>query len=74
MSKLSNRQPVLELQDLYLLLVLASCRDLSGSRGVLWIVDVQLFLWIGGVFDPKGFDLNRINRDWKAARARRSKA
>jgi len=28
---------------------------------------------IGGVFDPKGFDLNRINRDWKAARARRSR-
>jgi len=27
--------------------------------------------WIGGVFDPKGFDLNRINRDWKGARARR---
>jgi hypothetical protein len=29
--------------------------------------------WIGGVFDPKGFDLNRLNRDWKAARARRSR-
>lgn len=27
--------------------------------------------WIGGVFDPKGFDLNRINRDWKGAKARR---
>jgi hypothetical protein len=24
--------------------------------------------WIGGVFDPKGFDLNRINRDWKGAK------
>lgn len=24
--------------------------------------------WIGGVFDPKGFDLNRINREWKGAR------
>lgn len=24
--------------------------------------------WIGGVFDPKGFDLNRINRDWKHAK------
>jgi hypothetical protein len=23
------------------------------------------------VFDPKGFDLNRINRDWKGAKARR---
>ena len=27
--------------------------------------------WIGGVFDAKGFDLNRINRDWKGAKARR---
>lgn len=26
--------------------------------------------WIGGVFDPKGFDLNRINREWKAAKLR----
>ncbi|MGD8339952.1 MAG: plasmid pRiA4b ORF-3 family protein, partial [Gammaproteobacteria bacterium] len=24
--------------------------------------------WIGGVFDPKGFELNRLNRDWKGAR------
>ncbi len=28
--------------------------------------------WIGGVFDPKGFDLNRINRDWKDAKRRGS--
>ena len=28
--------------------------------------------WIGGVFDPKGFDLNRINREWKSAKRRRS--
>jgi pRiA4b ORF-3-like protein len=27
--------------------------------------------WIGGVFDPKGFDLNRINRDWRGAKGRR---
>lgn len=27
--------------------------------------------WIGGVFDPKGFDLNRINRDYKRAKKRR---
>ena len=27
--------------------------------------------WIGGVFDPKGFDLNRLNRDWKGARRSR---
>lgn len=24
--------------------------------------------WVGGVFDPKGFDLNRLNRDWKPGR------
>ena len=24
--------------------------------------------WIGGVFDPQGFDLNRVNRDWRGAR------
>mgnify|MGYP003411771756 CR=1 FL=1 len=33
---------------------------------------VEMVRWIGGVFDPKGFDLNRINRDWKGAKARRS--
>lgn len=27
--------------------------------------------WIGGVFDPKGFDLNRLNRDWKRRKTRR---
>ena len=27
--------------------------------------------WIGGAFDPKGFDLNLLNRDWKRARARK---
>lgn len=27
--------------------------------------------WIGGVFDPKGFDLNRINREWKGAKGKR---
>ena len=26
--------------------------------------------WIGGVFDPNGFDLNRVNRDWKGAKRR----
>lgn len=24
--------------------------------------------WIGGVFDPEGFDLNRLNRDWRPGR------
>ena len=27
---------------------------------------VNMLEWVGGVFDPKGFDLNRINRDWRA--------
>jgi hypothetical protein len=27
--------------------------------------------WIGGAFDSKGFDLNRLNREWKGARAKR---
>jgi hypothetical protein len=27
--------------------------------------------WIGGVFDPKGFDLNRLNREFKGAKGRR---
>lgn len=31
----------------------------------------EMLRWIGGVFDPKGFDLNRLNREWKGARARR---
>lgn len=26
--------------------------------------------WVGGVFDPKGFDLNRLNRDWRPGRRR----
>jgi hypothetical protein len=26
---------------------------------------VSMLEWVGGVFDPKGFDLNRINRDWR---------
>jgi hypothetical protein len=25
--------------------------------------------WIGGVFDPRGFDLNYINREWHSGRA-----
>ena len=30
----------------------------------------DLLHWIGGVFDPMGFDLNRLNRDWKRARSK----
>jgi hypothetical protein len=29
---------------------------------------LDMVRWIGGVFDPKGFDLNRINREWKGTR------
>lgn len=32
---------------------------------------VDLLRWIGGAFDPRGFDLNRINRDWPSHRRRR---
>jgi hypothetical protein len=30
----------------------------------------RMLEWAGGVFDPKGFDLNRINRDWPAGEKR----
>jgi hypothetical protein len=33
---------------------------------------LQMLRWVAGVFDPRGFDLNRINRDWAAAKRRRS--
>jgi hypothetical protein len=26
-----------------------------------------MLIWIGGVFDPRGFDLNRVNREWRGA-------
>ena len=54
--------------------------DVGGPRGYAGFLAVlgdrrheqhsDLVRWIGGVFDPKGFDLNRINRDWKAAKRR----
>lgn len=31
----------------------------------------DMLLWVGGVFDPGGFDLNRLNRDYKRAKGRR---
>jgi len=31
---------------------------------------VDMLRWVGGVFDPKGFDLNRLNRDWRPGRRR----
>jgi hypothetical protein len=32
---------------------------------------IDMLRWSGGVFDPRGFDLNRINRDWRTAKRRR---
>ncbi len=43
--------------------------DILGTRGHAQHED--MVRWIGGVFDPKGFDLNRLNRDWKAAKRSR---
>lgn len=31
----------------------------------------DMLRWIGGVFDPEGFDLNRVNRDWRGGRRSR---
>ena len=43
--------------------------EILGNRGYEQHED--MVRWIGGVFDPKGFDLNRINRDFKSANKRR---
>jgi hypothetical protein len=43
--------------------------DILGTRGHAQHED--MVRWIGGVFDPKGFDLNRLNRDWKAPKRSR---
>ncbi len=55
--------------------------DVGGPHGYMLFLDIlgdrqheqheDMVRWIGGVFDPKGFDLNRINRDWTRAKARR---
>jgi hypothetical protein len=55
--------------------------DVGGPHGYAQFLEIlgdrnheqhdDMIRWIGGVFDPNGFDLNRINRDWKGARARR---
>jgi hypothetical protein len=29
-----------------------------------------LLSWIGGVFDPRGFDLNHLNREWRGQKGR----
>jgi len=55
--------------------------DVGGPQGYALFLDTlgdrqheqhdDMVRWIGGVFDPKGFDLNRINRDWTGAKRRR---
>ena len=55
--------------------------DVGGPHGYALLLEVltdrrheqhqDMVRWIGGVFDPKGFDLNRINRDFKGAKKRR---
>ncbi|MBW7930293.1 MAG: plasmid pRiA4b ORF-3 family protein [Gammaproteobacteria bacterium] len=55
--------------------------DVGGPPGYALLLEVladpgheqheDMVRWIGGVFDPKGFDLNRINRDFKGVRKRR---
>ncbi len=55
--------------------------DIGGPHGYALFLDIlgdrqheqhaDMVRWIGGVFDPKGFDLNRINRDWGGAKRRR---
>jgi hypothetical protein len=55
--------------------------DVGGPHGYAQVLAIlgdrqherhdDMVRWIGGVFDPKGFDLNRINRDWKGAKRRR---
>lgn len=55
--------------------------DVGGPHGYLHFLQsladrsneehVDMLRWIGGVFDPKGFDLNRLNREWKPGRRSR---
>jgi len=78
--------PLAEMQDLPLPVCLAgenACppEDVGGSPGYALFLEVlgnrrheqheDMVRWVGGVFDPKGFDLNRLNRDFKGARKRR---
>jgi hypothetical protein len=55
--------------------------DVGGPHGYASFLEIlgdrkheqhdDMVRWIGGVFEPTGFDLNRINRDWKGAKARK---
>jgi hypothetical protein len=56
--------------------------DVGGPHGYALFLEIiadrgheqheDMVRWIGGVFDPKGFDLNRLNREWRGARRRRN--
>jgi hypothetical protein len=56
--------------------------DVGGPHGYKHFLDViadrdheehlDTLRWIGGVFDPAGFDLNRLNRDWRGPKRKRS--
>lgn len=78
--------PITATQDLALPTCLAgenACppEDIGGPPGYELLLQIladrgheqhqDMVRWIGGVFDPKGFDLNRINRDYKGAKKRR---
>jgi hypothetical protein len=73
-------------QDLRLPLCLAgenACPpdDVGGPHGYVQFLEIiadrnheqheDMVRWIGGVFDPKGFDLNRLNREWKGTKRRK---
>ncbi len=55
--------------------------DVGGPHGYALFLEIlgdrsheeheEMARWIGGVFDPKGFDLNRLNREWRGAKKRR---
>jgi hypothetical protein len=78
--------PLAETHDLYLPVCLAgenACppEDVGGPPGYVSFLEIlgdrkheqheDMVQWIGGVFDPKGFDLNRLNRDFRAKKRRR---
>ncbi|MEO7386069.1 MAG: plasmid pRiA4b ORF-3 family protein [Gammaproteobacteria bacterium] len=55
--------------------------DVGGPHGYTRFLEIlgdptheqheDMVRWIGGVFDPKGFDLNRLNREFKGSNGRR---
>lgn len=55
--------------------------DVGGPHGYAMFLEAMgdpdheehgdMLRWVGGVFDPPGFDLNRLNRDYKGAKKRR---